>query len=209
MNGEERIPRVADDFTILQWHSFPTQDEPERAFDVGEEGTRPTYEKTLIEYLHGRNTYCSFGKCIFFDKKPEVAAFPLGAFLSEPRLALRNDESFFCSDIIKVSTGNAAEIANPKIANSKIANLEQINPNGCEVTMQDALPVGTPVKMQCLECPQNKPCCSDCVFFGVVRSNQTDQVLGNSMAVDFEGRKWSKKEWRPRHLMGIPPGSVE
>ena len=116
---------------------------------------------------------------------------------------MRNDESFFCSDLIQVSTGSAAEVANPKIA-----NLEQINPAGCELTMQEALPVGTPVKMQRLECPQNKPCCSDCIFFGVVRSHQTDPVLGSSMAVDFEGRQWSKRKWRPRYLVGVPPASA-
>jgi hypothetical protein len=110
---------------------------------------------------------------------------------------MRKDESFLCSELVKVSTGASAEIA----------NLEQINTSSCEVKMQEPLPVGTPVKMQCLECPQHKECCNDCIYFGRVRSHKVDPVLGSSIEVDFEGRNWSAKEWKPRHLLGIPPTS--
>jgi len=106
---------------------------------------------------------------------------------------MRDNKASLCSDLILVSARGVREIA----------NLERIDPNGCELTMQEALPVGQKVSLQCLECPQGKKACTECRFNGRVQSRETDPLLGNSMRIDFLGRNWSAKEWQPRHLTNL------
>ena len=109
---------------------------------------------------------------------------------------MRDNEFYSCSDLIWVSAPGTTEIA----------NLEQISPSGCALTMPVALPVGNQVKMQCMECPQGKEVCTDCRLKGRVKSHEAVPLLGNLMEVDFEGRNWSAEEWRPRHLTRIGKG---
>jgi hypothetical protein len=103
---------------------------------------------------------------------------------------MRDDKTCFCSDLVLVSSQDLSEVA----------NLELIGPTGCSITMDAALPTGTLIEMQCMSCPQGEDQCSKCRFKGRVAAREADPRLGNSIQVNFEGRRWSRKEWLPRHL---------
>ena len=107
---------------------------------------------------------------------------------------MRDNKASLCSDLILVSARGVHEIA----------NLERIDPNGCELILQRALPVGQRVSLQCLECPAGKKACTECRFKGQIQSREADPLLGNSVRIDFLGRSWSAKEWQPRHLTNFP-----
>lgn len=106
---------------------------------------------------------------------------------------MRNNESFLCSELIRISTGRHVEIG----------NLEQISAQGCTISTDAVIPAGHEIRMRCLTCPLGKKSCTECRFKGRVQSHDNDPVLGCSIYVEFYGRNWSAEEWRPRHLTNI------
>jgi len=106
---------------------------------------------------------------------------------------VKEDEVFLCSELVRITAGPRRDFG----------NLEQISPHGCTVSMDEPLPIGQEVRMCCLACPLGKKSCTECRFRGRVRSSENDPVLGCILQVDFEGRSWSDKEWRPRHLTDV------
>lgn len=108
---------------------------------------------------------------------------------------MRENGTFLCSDLIVVSTERKSEVG----------NLEVINPTGCTLTMPHALRAGTPVRIQCLECPVCQEHCTECRFEGIVQQRAVKAPYGFSVEVQFAERTWSAKEWRPRHLFCLQP----
>jgi len=106
---------------------------------------------------------------------------------------MQEGEFFLCSELMEVSAG----------PETLICNLEQISPAGCVVALDASLPVGTGVQLRCLSCPRRKRSCIGCRFKGRVRSEQRDPLLGCLTQIEFDGRIWSEKEWRPGHLTNI------
>jgi hypothetical protein len=104
-------------------------------------------------------------------------------------------ERFLCSQLMRVSEGRTV----------RIGNLEDICSDGCTITMEVPLPIGTQVTIRCIECPKGKKACTDCKFDGRVRCHEKDPVLGYLTQVEFDGRVWSAEEWHPEHLTKIRP----
>jgi len=106
---------------------------------------------------------------------------------------MADDELFLCSQLMSVSTGRTV----------RIANLENISPDGCTLKAEAPPPIGAQVTMRCIACPLGKKSCVDCRFKGRVRGHENDPVLGCFTQVEFEGRTWSPETWHPRHLTKI------
>ncbi len=108
---------------------------------------------------------------------------------------MQNESSYLCSDLIKLTVGRTV----------LVGNLEQICEGSCSVTVDEPLDVGTPVRLHCVACPQGKAKCTECQFKGKVLCYENDPTLGCALEIEFEGRKWSAREWHPRHLTDIDP----
>lgn len=110
--------------------------------------------------------------------------------MSLPEVKAMSEERYQCSELVKMSTplGNA------------IGNLERIAQDDCTIAAETPVPVGTLLKMRCVECPLGKKNCAECRFQGTVQSQESDPVLGCLLRVRFERRKWSPDAWQPRHL---------
>ncbi len=104
-----------------------------------------------------------------------------------------DDELFLCSELVRLSAGRTAIVG----------NLELISSQGCTVTVDMPMPIGSEVRMRCLECPLGKKSCTECVFRGRVKSSEDDPVLGCLMQVEFAGKTWSAEQWHPRHLTDV------
>jgi hypothetical protein len=102
-------------------------------------------------------------------------------------------DEHLCADLIKLSTGTV----------SVIGNVEQISTEGCTVVLDVPIAVETPVRMQCVACPQGKKRCTECRFRGKVRAYRDAAPYGYEIQIAFEGRIWSEDEWHPRHLTSI------
>jgi hypothetical protein len=109
---------------------------------------------------------------------------------------MQENQVYLCSELVRISTGR----------NAAVGNLESITPKGCTLSMPQGPPVGTPIRMQCLECPQGKKSCTECVFRGRVARCTSDVPLGSTVDVHFDGCIWSPQRWHPRHLTDIAPG---
>ena len=133
-------------------------------------------------------------------KERSCADFISHWWLDQNRGAMmRQGDQYLCADLIRISTGDTAEIG----------SLELISAKGCTVTVAEPLPIGTPVELQCVECPQGKLECTGCRFAGRVRARNDDSALGSSLHVEFENRVWSASTWQPRHLADFPAAPAE
>ena len=110
--------------------------------------------------------------------------------MSLPEVKVMFDERYQCSELVKFSTPQG----------SAIGNLERISQEDCTITAEIPVPVGTSLRMRCVECPLRKKNCTECRFQGTVQGQETDPVLGCLLRVRFERRKWSPDAWQPRHL---------
>jgi hypothetical protein len=106
---------------------------------------------------------------------------------------MRECDQYLCADLIRISTGETAEIG----------NLEVISAKGCTLTVQEPVPVGTAVNLQCVDCRQGKGECTACRFTGHVRSRQDHGLAGCLLNVEFDRRDWLAAEWLPRHLTSV------
>ena len=106
---------------------------------------------------------------------------------------MQKDSSYLCSDLITLTVGRTVVVG----------NLEQICEGSCSVTIEEPQDIGTPVRMHCVSCPQGKAKCTECQFKGKVLCYENDPTLGCALEIEFEGRKWSAREWHPRHLTNI------
>ena len=104
-----------------------------------------------------------------------------------------DEKHFLCSQLVRVSTGRAAEVG----------NLEEISAAHCVVAVQHGLPAGTHVMMQCLECPAGKHACIECVFRGHVECTESNPEMGCLMEVAFEQSEWSERKWKPLHMVEL------
>ena len=84
-----------------------------------------------------------------------------------------------------------------------VGNLEMIGSRECSVAVPESIAPGTPVKMACLECPRGKRRCSECRFEARVKYVEAGPE-GPSVRIEFEKRRWTPGEWRPRHLAEFP-----
>ncbi|HEU5350979.1 MAG TPA: hypothetical protein VFU55_05240 [Terracidiphilus sp.] len=106
---------------------------------------------------------------------------------------MQNDEHFLCSQLVRVSGRHGAEIG----------NLEEISPTHCTVVLEHALPVGTPIRMQCLEGATDKGGGTESVMRGHVQGAKADPELGYLLDVEFERRPWNEKRWKPAHMLPL------
>jgi hypothetical protein len=111
---------------------------------------------------------------------------------------MRELDQYLCADLIRISAGDTAEVG----------SLELISAKGCTVTVNEPLPVGTAVDMQCVECPQGDRDCTGCKFSGRVQAHSDGGSLGCSLHVEFERRDWTASEWQPRHLADFAAAPV-
>jgi hypothetical protein len=107
---------------------------------------------------------------------------------------MQNQDSFLCSQLVRVSAGHGAQIG----------NLEEISATRCVVVLPYGLPVGTPVRMQCLESPAGTHS-SECVIRGHVECTEANSELGCLLEVEFEKRPWNEKKWKPAHMLPLNP----
>ncbi len=106
---------------------------------------------------------------------------------------MQEGDSCLCSELIRVSGGGAVSIG----------NLEQISPHGCQIAMEAPIATGTAVRMHCVSCPLGKKDCTECRFRGRVLDQETDPQHGCQVRIEFEGRIWTEREWRPRHFTDL------
>jgi hypothetical protein len=102
-------------------------------------------------------------------------------------------ETHLCSELIQLTTGGIR----------RIANLDAIGPEGCTIFASEPLPVGTRVRMQCLECPAGIRNCASCLIRGKVLAERTAIPLGVELDVRFDELPWSPERWKPRHLIQV------
>ncbi|HUX43422.1 MAG TPA: hypothetical protein VMV57_01610 [Terracidiphilus sp.] len=108
---------------------------------------------------------------------------------------MQDSKLFLCAQLVRVIAGRSAEVG----------QLEQISEHRCVLSVPGGVPVGTTVRMQCLECPAGKRSCRECIFRGRVEYAETDATLGCLLEVEFDGRRWKKDRWQPEHLIPVLP----
>ncbi|HVC46789.1 MAG TPA: hypothetical protein VND90_06050 [Terracidiphilus sp.] len=108
---------------------------------------------------------------------------------------MQDQDYFLCSQLVRVSAGRGAQIG----------NLEEISATRCVVALQHGLPVGTQIRMQCLDCPAAGQMCTECVFRGRVECTEGNSDLGYLLEVKFERRPWNQKKWKPAHMLPLNP----
>jgi PilZ domain-containing protein len=96
---------------------------------------------------------------------------------AEPRL--------MCSDLVTVELENQGQ--------TLVANLEDISPSGACLEMQQAVPAGAKMVLDC----------SGCRFRGKVKYCVFNQT-GYQVGVQLTERKWSKENYEPEHLLDAP-----
>jgi hypothetical protein len=97
----------------------------------------------------------------------------------------RAEQRFMCSDLVTVELENQGQTV--------VANLDDISPSGACLEMEQAVPTGAKMVLDC----------SGCRFRGEVRycvSNQTGYQVG----LRLMECKWSKENYEPRHLLDAP-----
>jgi hypothetical protein len=109
--------------------------------------------------------------------------------------AMQDEEHFLCSQLVKVSGRHGAEIG----------NLEEISATHCTLVLEHGLPVGTPVKMQCLEGSTGQGANTESVIRGHVECSRRDPEQGYLLEVEFEKRPWNEKKWKPAHMLPLNP----
>jgi hypothetical protein len=108
---------------------------------------------------------------------------------------MQDEERFLCSELVKVSGRHGAEIG----------NLEEISATHCTLVLEHGLPVGSPVKMQCLEGSAGLGADTESVIRGHVECSRCDPEQGYLLEVEFEKRPWNEKKWKPAHLLPLNP----
>lgn len=94
----------------------------------------------------------------------------------------RAEPRFMCSDLVTV------ELENP--GQTVVANLEDISPSGACLEMQQAVPTGAKMVLDC----------SGCRFRGEVRYCVFHQT-GYQVGLELMECKWSKEDYEPKHLL--------
>ena len=110
---------------------------------------------------------------------------------------MQDSKLFLCAQLVRVSAGRSAEVG----------QLEEISEHRCVLAVPGEIPLGTTVRMQCLECTGGNRSCTKCVFRGHVEYAETDATLGCLLEVQFDGRRWKKDRWKPEHLLPLPPAA--
>ena len=106
---------------------------------------------------------------------------------------MHNEAHFLCSQLVKVSARHGAEIG----------NLEEISPTHCTLVMEHGLPVGTEIRMRCLDGGSGAGIPS--VIRGHVECSTQDSVQGYLLEVAIERRPWNEKRWKPAHMLPLNP----
>jgi len=100
----------------------------------------------------------------------------------------RTDPRLLCAELIEVIWTDQ-----DGRQRRRIANLEDISPCGACVQVESPMPCGTPVAMRHADGQLN----------GVVRYCLY-QGIGYFLGIEFdEGCRWSRKHFRPRHLLDV------
>jgi PilZ domain-containing protein len=97
----------------------------------------------------------------------------------------RAERRFMCSDLVTVELENLGQ--------TMVANLEDISPSGACLEMQQAVPAGAKMVLDC----------SGCRFRGEVRYCVFSQT-GYQAGLQLTECKWSKKNYEPKHLLDTP-----
>jgi hypothetical protein len=108
---------------------------------------------------------------------------------------MQKQNAYLCSDLIELTFGGTV----------LVGNLEQICEGGCSVTLEEPVDVGAEVRMHCIACPIGNAQCTECQFKGQVSCADDDPTLGCALEIEFAGRKWSSRDWQPRHLINVSP----
>jgi len=97
----------------------------------------------------------------------------------------RAEQRFMCSDLVTVELENQAQ--------TMVANLEDISPSGVCLEMEQAVPAGAKMVLDC----------SGCRFRGEVRYCVFNQT-GYQVGLQLTECKWSKEKYEPGHLLDTP-----
>jgi hypothetical protein len=97
----------------------------------------------------------------------------------------RAEQRFMCSDLV------TAELEN--LGQTMVANLEDISPSGACLEMEQAVPAGAKMVLDC----------SGCRFRGEVRYCVFNQT-GYQVGLQLTECKWSKENYEPQHLLDTP-----
>ncbi|HEU5458239.1 MAG TPA: hypothetical protein VFU68_06445 [Terracidiphilus sp.] len=108
---------------------------------------------------------------------------------------MQDEAHFLCSQLVKVSARHRAEIG----------NLEEISPTHCTLAMEHGLPVGTEIRMQCLDGGPGMGAGTPSVIRGHVECSRQDPVQGYLLEVAIEKRPWNEKRWKPAHMLPLNP----
>jgi len=94
----------------------------------------------------------------------------------------RAEHRFLCSDLVAVQLESQDQLL--------VANLEDISPSGACLEMEEPVPMGATVVLNCSDCPLRGKV-KYCAF----------RESGYQVGLEFMECKWSKEKYAPRHLL--------